>query len=559
MSDPSPSHDDMKRCLALASLGLFLCLPMIIWQKLPQTDARNYYIPMIQAFASGNWDHAYWPMIPPLFPTFSGILATLLPLSAFTAAKVASSLFFAGTVFPLYFLTTRVFKNTRVATGAVVLYLFCDRLLRYGAAGILDSGKIFFFTCSVFFLIASIRERTVLRTVFFSLSLAGLSLIRGEGIAIAAVLGGIFLLFELRGNQNAFTSFFRRSIPLQSVFVLALTAALLSPWLFYQFKHVGYPVVDSRQVGFLPFKQVLKNKRALSLPRESAEIKAFRAVPKELSAVPRPSPAEKNKATLWNRLFEQIFKGFYPLYLLLYVPVIVQRIRKRQWTGPESLLLFLGVAHTLILIISLGGTWVQKRYVIAALPLFLGWAAMGYFRVWDKVNETMKNSRLRLLPKCIVGAVILGMLWSATSRIRPPSKESKTQWLLLNERCVRWLAANSSTYQLPDFPALKSDQGTYHSGQLPTIIGGIDLPVFKTHAETVSPGSYRKHYTPDQFVRLCELKRVQFIVVDKTLTGLGVDLPQLLGRPEFVLLTSLQVGEQSAAILGFRKHLKSVD
>ena len=549
--EPFRGHSDINRCLTLASLAMLLCLPMILWQKSPETDVRNYYIPMIQAFASGNWEHAYWPMIPPLFPTFAGILATILPLPAFTVAKLTSSLFFVGTVFPLYFLNARVFDSKKIATCAVLLYMVCDPLLRYGGAGILSSGKVFFLTSSVFFLIESMTKRTFKTAVFFSVSLAGLSLIRGEGIAAAGLIGGLFLVAEWRANQTAFKSFSRRCLPVKFMVVLMMTTALLSPWFMYQYTHVGYPVIDSRQIKFLPFKKMIKNKQELSLPYESGALAALRSAP-------HPASDATEKYNLWDSLLDQLFKGFYPLYFMLYVPVIFFRMRKKKWTGNESMLLISGVGHTLIILGVLGCAWTQKRYIIAALPLFLGWTAMGFFQVWEKANQVTRNSRSRWLPKGVVGAIILGMLWSGTSRTRPSLNPRKRNRWALNLECARWLADEGSKYQPVHFSPLKSDQNTYHSGQLPTIAASLDLPVFMTHGEIVEPHLFRNHYTADQFIRFCELKRIQFVVLDKKTTGLGEEMADLVKRPEFVLLASFRVGEQSTSILGFCRNLKSI-
>lgn len=548
MVKPFRNHRDIARCLALAGLALLVCLPMVIWQKIPQTDMRNYYIPMIQAVASRNWAHAYWPLIPPLFPTFAGILAMIFPITAFTAAKLASSLFFAGTVFPLYFLNLRVFGHQRIATGAVLLYIFCDRLLRYGGGGGLDSGKVFFLTLSVFLLIECIHKPTGLKTLGFSFSLAGLSLIRGEGIAVAAVLGGLFLVAEWHSNKKSRQSPVRRLIPVNSLFVLVLTAVLFTPWLMYQYTHTGYPVVDSRQIKFLPFKDIIKNRQELLLKPEPVALTTLRSEPDVESG-------ETQKKNLWDGFFEELIKGVYPLYFLLYVPVIFCRIRKKKWTLAESLLLALGFIHTAILVISLWGNCFQKRYVIAVLPLFLGWAAIGYFRLWDKASAAVKNHHLRLLPRMIVGAVILGMLWSGTSRTRPSSKVHKRNRWALNQACVQWITHHASTYVPVHFRPLKSNQQTYHSGQLPTIVGSIELPVFMSRGEVVCPSHFRHRYTPAQLVRLCKLTKAQFVVIDKEMVGLGIHPEDLLAASEFVLLQSLQAGEQAASIFGFRENL----
>ena len=77
---------DVMKLSGLILLALLLCLPMILFDNHPKKDASMYYLPMIRQFAAGNWDHAYYPMVPPLLPTVGGLLASWIPISVYAAA-----------------------------------------------------------------------------------------------------------------------------------------------------------------------------------------------------------------------------------------------------------------------------------------------------------------------------------------------------------------------------------------------------------------------------------------------------------------------------------------
>ncbi len=539
---------DLGRCLGFLGLGLLLCLPMILWQTIPQKDAQYYYVPMIRAFALGHWEHAYWPMIPPLFSTFGGLVAMALPVSAFTAAKIVSSLFYAGTIFPLYFLNKRVF-NGKIAVGSVFLYLFCDRLLRYGGAGIIDSGKVFFLTLAVYCLVEFRHRHRWGQSALFGVALAGLALSRGEGIAVSALLLGIALFVELFSGHKKGSWAWRSCLPKHSIFVFAVMLLLLAPWLTYQYHHAGYPVIDRRQISFVPFKELLRNKQELALPTEPAALAELRAEFHPANTVPT------DPRSLWERLFVEIFKGFYPLYLLLYLPVILWRWRRRQWTTTESLLLAVALLHTVILVAALGGTWVQKRYVIAALPLLTGWTAIGFFGLFGFARAKTRASKLRFLPATVVVLVALGLLWSATSRTRPSSSRRKQQKLALTKQCAQWLRNQGPNYLLAKSLPLFSDQQTYHNGQCTTVLANSCLPVFLGAGDWICPHNYRRHYSKAQIVRLCRLKEVHFILMEDALSQFGEDFIQLGQEPKFMVMKSFQEGNYSASILGFKENL----
>ncbi len=75
---------------------------------------------------------------------------------------------------------------------------------------------------------------------------------------------------------------------------------------------------------------------------------------------------------------EDIVKGIYPYFALLAAAGIFIRIRRREWTSAESVVIVLFAVHGVLTVFQVGcfGTeWnFSRRYLLPAAPLLFGWA-----------------------------------------------------------------------------------------------------------------------------------------------------------------------------------------
>lgn len=92
-----------------------------------------------------------------------------------------------------------------------------------------------------------------------------------------------------------------------------------------------------------------------------------------------------------------VLKGFYPYFAVLAVIGIVLRIRRKQWTRAETLLLVLWLGHAALLVLQIvlmKGEF-SRRYLLPAAPLAFGWAACALTGLLRRFPP------LRLLIPCI--------------------------------------------------------------------------------------------------------------------------------------------------------------
>ncbi len=77
-------------------------------------------------------------------------------------------------------------------------------------------------------------------------------------------------------------------------------------------------------------------------------------------------------------MIESIFKGFYPYFAIFAAAGIFLRIRKKEWTSAETVVLSLVIGHGLLTVFQIGcfGTeWnLSRRYLLPAAPFLFGWA-----------------------------------------------------------------------------------------------------------------------------------------------------------------------------------------
>lgn len=242
---PPPFAPSERRfLLGVFGLGLLLCLPMILCERVPTQDTASRYIPMIRELAAGNWRNAFCPRIQPLFPCIGAVLACL-GIPSFTAAKTASTLLFALGVFPVYAIHRDTFGRT-IGRWATVLYMLSPRLVRYGGSGLRDSGKTLFLLAAGYGLITFRRKPSWEAAAWAGGGCVGMILIRGDGLVVAAVSLVVLLLLDLLAAPGR-----RFRFPARAIGTVAAVGLLISPWVLYEYRVTGVPVTDSRQIPLI--------------------------------------------------------------------------------------------------------------------------------------------------------------------------------------------------------------------------------------------------------------------------------------------------------------------
>ncbi len=513
--------------LALMGLAFVLCLPMIILNDFPGHDTSRYYSAMIREFGVGNWERAFYHMIPPLFPVVGGIFA-MMGFAAFTAAKIASTLFFCLALLPLYYLHKLVWDR-RVATVACLMFVFCSRLLRYAGAGILNSGKIFFLTLTVYALAKFIKERSWRSSLLCGAGAAGLTLIRGEGVifAVLALIG--LAVAALWRRPTAEERNLLAPAKLMAAVLVFLT--LISPWLIYEYRHTGYFVTDSRQIETLNrLRRALgwqKQRPPDEVPQKARAGRTDQAESSGRDSTGHPVSASQERTSNWLRMFDEIFKGSYPLYLILVIPVIIWRLRRQEWSRWESYVLAWVAGHTLCF---LSLRFIEKRYIIAAMPLMFGWGALGVLAGYRFLLRKLPQ-RGALLANILIGIAVCSLVWDGTKKTRPHFTLEKRRGKEAVHDTARWLRETGRQRVPERYTRLKSSLPVYHNGRLPVLCSLDPVITFLAESDQTGPPA-NASMTLAQLQTFCAEHRANFIIVDRAMLKIFPGLGNLENLPK---------------------------
>ena len=86
---------------ATVLMGLVFTLLAVWSTRPPNFDTASYYGRMAAEFATGNYDRAFYHMIPPLVPALAGVVAKT-GLDPVAALRLVSGLFYVGGLWWLY-------------------------------------------------------------------------------------------------------------------------------------------------------------------------------------------------------------------------------------------------------------------------------------------------------------------------------------------------------------------------------------------------------------------------------------------------------------------------
>lgn len=518
----------------LAVFAAIMCLPTFFLHFYPPSDFAHFYGPMIREFAAGRYAGAYHPGRPPLLPTLAGLIAIPSGLDAYSAGKLVSILFFALTVFPLYNLHKNIFDR-RIAVVACVLFILCSRIMRYASGGQLASTKIFFLVCLAWALSVMTTRPHWIKALVLGLAAAGITLARAEGLLIAGLGIGFLLTIEIGTNRK-----YLRLLPYHTVMAFGIFLLAISPWVLYEIKMTGYPVTDSRQIHHIrkSFEFIgITTDRQGQMPKDM-----FTAVPNPASQTAVPGPGQDDESELkfwrgiWHNVVIESYKGLYPEYIPLLILGLAISFRQKRWTTAKSCLLGGYILHGVIILAMLGGTWTQKRYMIQALPLLLGWTAMGTIVIYDFLHSKIGSDTKRA-SFCKVGlaALVLIMFYRGNRKGLEDWRlirhgESKERSAYLAGQWIRDDAARRAQNHKKPSTALNSTKLHYHSGANPIVMTYNPRISFFASADLISPRLYPQVSDIHNIIKLGKDKSADYVVVDSNLLK---EYPRIMFEPQW--------------------------
>jgi len=485
---------------AAVGIGLLCSLLAVFFLDQPASDLASYYGPLAREFAAGNYQRAFFHLIPPLVPLLAGLLAKL-GVGEFAALKIVSAAFLLAGLRPLQRLLRRQLPPELVQWGCL-LYIACPRLLRYGTMGTLEGAKVFFLLYVVERTLALAEQPGPRRIVELGIGLAGLGLSRGEGVAFIPPIALLVLGLCLRPQgERTLTARLLKGAG-NALAVLLVCLAVCSPWIVYQYRVTGFPSLDSRQVWAV--RGVLA-KVGLAEPTPPLS-------PAPAGAVWR-SPEHAEDALSPMRNIREGVKGLFPVYLALVAIGLLGRLRRdrRSWTWLDWLCVTV-IAYNFLVFAATG--FVTKRYTSPTIPFLLAWAVLGgrdllAFLLGPTPRPQWRRGVVGLL--VLMGLVIC--VGDGMSKVRRSIRPKKPDVSKPLGQWVRENAGKLDVNPLPS-PAPATWGAGYYAGRQPVVAACRPQYAFRAGTDWGAiSNDYLYPYSA--VVALCEASRADLLVADR--------------------------------------------
>ena len=175
-----------------------------------------------------------------------------------------------------------------------------------------------------------------------------------------------------------------------------------------------------------------------------------------------------------SEFLHTVWGGVFPFFLLFALIGIVGRIRRRQWTGFDSLLVFVFLVFELLAAFQVrlfyGLLTTSRRYLFIGIPLYLPFAALGFRDFWRVLLNLKFGKSIVIFLAVLLCAAFFYKLYSPifTEFFHDSVKGMERDLQLAAAEWIRsdWKETASSQEEAP-LRVLKCDQ--YQSGKRPLI------------------------------------------------------------------------------------------
>jgi 4-amino-4-deoxy-L-arabinose transferase-like glycosyltransferase len=390
----------------------------LLWQYYCISSDGVVYVRTAENFFAGEVSAALASVYPPGYPL---LIAAIYPLVGDweLAGQILSIVFGVSLLFPLYWLLRDVFDE-RVALLACYLAGISPFMALYSVHVRTESAYLFFSTLALY-VIATALERQDKTRFFLGGSVAGYAyLVRPEAVGLLAFVPGILLfLWILRKLRDV-------SWIAQSTVALALGFSLFAlPYIAYLSIDTGHFGAISRKAG-----QTLGiNLRESGLldAEDVAEGDDVRSLVFTDLIRRHPLRYVKNVGSdlipAVGVFFEAIHYSYVPFLLL----GLILALREKSWSKSRCL----SLGFVLFYVFAFAFVYVKRRYALQAVPIALGWVAVGAWWIWDRL-QTQLLPKNALLVKVSVLSIFL--LTTVPKTLKPVSQEKaylrETGWYL---------------------------------------------------------------------------------------------------------------------------------
>lgn len=396
-----------REFLLLSGIVLLACAISaiyVIFCNEPYNDVASRYLLMARAFTAHEWGIAFSVNQPVIIPAIGGIICSVTKLNIFSSLMLSSSLFYILAIFPLFYFLKYFFKdNINIPLLGCLLYVTAPKIIRWGCTGLLDQGRNFFIILTLALIISFFQRKRLYKSALIGIALAGLSLIRGEGIAYVPIFFFLAVLFYFREDKpfsiKTISSFLKPFLICLFFFVL-----FLSPRLIQVYEATGAPFIDGRMTSFLGIDQktshqLFQNGQDRTI-KEPTSIKVLSDLSDNKSPIGKLSIKDKICSFAYLKDFLNCFsRGAYEVYLVLagvgLLFIIIRHKFKFEMLAP----LFLVICSGVLIFF----TAVTPRYFTGDLLLIMPFTLFGLILVY----EMMKKIKLQKVAIIVLIVVVL--------------------------------------------------------------------------------------------------------------------------------------------------------
>jgi 4-amino-4-deoxy-L-arabinose transferase-like glycosyltransferase len=396
-----------------ASVRLYL-----LWQYYCISSDGVVYIRTAQDFYAGNLFAGLGSVYPPGYPL---MIAAVYPLIGHweLSGQLLSWVFGVLLLFPLYWIFADVF-NQRIALLACFLAALNRSLALYSVHVRSESAYILFSTCALYLFLMAVEEKRRWRFFWGGLIAGYAYLIRPEAIGFLVIVPVIALLRWGLPRRGAL-------LELISSFGLLFVGFLLCsvPYIVYLSLDTGRAGAISRKAGVT---LVISLKESGLLEGEDFQTEDGG------ESLTFTDYVSRHPLRYLRKVLSDLFPAvgvFFEALRYSYAPFLLiglfVALHKGFWAKPE-LLLF---GFVIFYVFGFALIYVKLRYALQAVPISLGWVAIGIVYTWERLRAIL-TARKAAWVGIAVGLLLIGATLPKTLRPVSPEKAyvRETGWYL---------------------------------------------------------------------------------------------------------------------------------
>lgn len=396
-------QDKIRRFFVVAVVLAAAVRGYLFWQYYCISSDGVVYIKAAENFYAKSVAAGLASVYPPGYPL---LVAAIYPLVGNWewAGQILSLFFGVGLLFPLFWIFREVF-DAPTAVVACYLAAMSPFLALYSVHVRTESTYLFFASLVLFLVLSAIQKGLVGRMVLAGLVGGYAYLVRPEAIGFLFLVPLFLIIHWL----------LKRDTPVGCV--LKFTAALCAGFLACALPYIVYLSIDTGRIG------TISRKAGVTLGinlEESGYLAAddlkdggidfvdyvqkhpFRYLTKVVSDLPAATRV----------FFEAVHYSYVPFLLLGLVLIGRDRLRERK-----DLLL---IGFVLLYVYGFALFYVKRRYALQAVPISLGWVALGLCWLWRILQNSLSRIKALGVGLAIGLALIIGTL---PKTLKPVSRE----------------------------------------------------------------------------------------------------------------------------------------